>query len=259
MFEKLCRLAEWAKLQRMLWAVILVFALLGFGITTAAFLVDLLDGIEASWAKGAVALIRAHLKLDEDVASFLRSVSLTLIGVSVPYILIVCQQRKAVISALASGYWVNFLRHFVGKERKLIVLPPGHLITLETDSAIEQTKELFARRWGVELQEEPIAGTGRTAFIVYRDGQELPVVVDMCRNLTVLGEIIENELGRFLGGTLCTAETKFAYLSEKYFRHLEKEWISKMDLVRTIVVLDGVDDPKFEKIIEGVPKNDLKP
>lgn len=255
MFERLCRLAEWAKLQRLLWAVILVFALLGFGITTAAFLVDLLDGIEASWAKGAVALIRAHLELDEDVASFLRSVSLTLIGVSVPYILIVCQQRKAVISALASGYWMNFLRHFVGKERKLIVLPPGHLITLETDSAIEQTKELFARRWGVELQEEAIAGTGRTAFVVYRAGQELPVVVDMCRNLTVLGEIIENELGRFLGGTLCTAETKFAYLSEKYFRHLEQEWISKMDLVKTIVVLDGADDPKFERLLRNVSKS----
>ncbi|MEW9922326.1 hypothetical protein AB2B41_22230 [Marimonas sp. MJW-29] len=250
MFETLCRLSEWAKLQRLVWAVILVFALLGFGITTAAFLVDLLDGIAAPWVQDMVSLIRKHLQLDEDIADFLRSVSLTLIGVSIPYILIVCQQRKAVISALASGYWLNFLRHFVGGDFKVVLLPPGHLITLETDSAINQTKAIFCSRWEIELREEYIKEAGRNVLVVYYDGQRLPVVVDMCRNLAVLGQIIENELGRVFGGTFCTAETKFAYLSKKYFTHLKSKWISKMDLVNSIMVLEGIEDPRFEAIIK---------
>jgi hypothetical protein len=249
MLERLCRAAEWLKLQRLVWAAIFAFALIGLGITTAASLVGILDGISSPWVLRLVTLTRAHLQLDEDLAGFLRSSFLTLIGISIPFALIVCQQRKAVISALAEGYWRNFLYHFVkaSSERtdnfKLLLLPPGHLITEETDSAIQQTKKRFSEKWSVELREEFIKEVGRSAFVMYRDGQRLNVAVDMCRNLAVLGRIVRDELGRILGGTFCTSETKFAYLAERYLSHLNTEWISKRDQSETITILKGIDDP----------------
>lgn len=71
----------------------------------------------------------------------------------------------------------------------------------------------------------------------------------MCRNLTILGDLVENELGKFLGGTFCTAETKFRYLSEQYFKHLDSVWVKPMDILGTIIVLKDLEDPRFEETI----------
>jgi len=248
-FERLCRAAEWLKLQRIIWVVVLVFALVGFSLTTAAMAVRILDGIDHPSVKYLVDTIKTHLAFDEDVAGLIRTVSMTMIGLSVPYIFIVCQQRKAVLNALAAGYWKSYLSRFVGTDYKFIVIPPAHLITVETDSAIKQSSKLLSGRANIELKNEFIDEASRSALVVYKDGERLPILVDMCRNLTILGDLVENELGKFLGGTFCTAETKFRYLSEQYFKHLNSVWIRPMDILGTIVILKDLDDPIFEETI----------
>ena len=86
-------------------------------------------------------------------------------------------------------------------------------------------------------------------FIAYADGKELPIAVDMCRNLNVLGDILSKEMNRPFGGLVRKVDTKFDYLAEKFFAMLQLEWAEYNKLSPTYYILSGPSDKEFKKYI----------
>ena len=249
----LCRVAEWLKLQRLAWLILLAFAVVGFLVSVSAYAARLLDGIGTPWATGLSDALTSQLSFDEDLQDFLLTVSLFFMGLSAPYLFVVCRQRKAVLEALASGYWKNYLHGFLHTDIKMFVLPPTHLICRDPKDFIALAKARLEREHGVEFREVRIPEAERTAFVAHRDGKPLPVAVDMCRNLHVLGDIISKEMNRPFGGTFCTVETKFDYLSKQFFATLKDEWSAFNGLSRSYFVLDGVSDPRLKQALAPEP------
>ncbi|MGR3413317.1 hypothetical protein [Pseudooceanicola nanhaiensis] len=124
MGARLCRAAEWLKLQRLAWLVLLTFATIGFFISVSAYAARILDGTRIVWAIDLSETLKSQLTFDEDLQDFLLKVSQFFIGLSAPYLFVVCRQRKAVLETLASGYWKNYLHGFLHTDIKMFVLPP---------------------------------------------------------------------------------------------------------------------------------------
>ncbi|MGS4984074.1 hypothetical protein ACVDG2_12070 [Pseudosulfitobacter sp. RP-4] len=238
---------------------LLTFAVLGFVVSISAYTVRLLDGSGLVWASSLSATLERQLRVDEDLQDFLLKVSIFFIGLSWPYLFVVCRQRVAVLQALASGYWKNYLHAFLHADVNLYILPPTDLICRDPAEFVALAKARLEIECEVEFIETSIPEAGRTALVAHIDGKPLPIAVDMCRNLHVLGDIISKEMSRPLGGTFCTVETKFEYLSKQFFATLESEWASYNNLSQSYFILDGISDPRLKRAIELSIEANLPP
>lgn len=245
----LCRAAEWLKLQRLAWLALLLFAVFGFAISVSAYAVRLLEGAGLERAASLANVLSGQLEFGKDAQDLLLKISLFFIGLSAPYLFVVCRQRIAVLEALASGYWRNYLMGFLRTDLTMFILPPSYMICKNPQTFVGLTKTQIETENGIELRETWVPEAGRSAFIAHVDGKELPIAVDMCRNLNVLGDILSKEMNRPFGGLVCKVDTKFDYLAEKFFAMLQLEWAEYNKLSQTYYVLNGPRDGEFKKLI----------
>lgn len=247
----LCRIAEWLKLQKLAWGAVLLFAGLGFAVAVAVSVVRYLGQSSPEFLTAALNYVRQTLLPSDEAAGFLREVTIFLLPLAASFFFLVCQQRQAVINTLADGYYRNYLSKVREHDpRTIVLIKPTFGICVDEGNYLRDTIAILSEALSVEIREEYAGKSGRSVHAVYRGSEQLPVVVDFCRNQSVLGDIVRNEINGKFGGTFCRPEYKFEFLSERVFDRLKDEHLSNLrDKTRVRVV--SVDD--LSSIADLVP------
>lgn len=224
-----CRIVEILKLQRLLWAGVIVAALFGLLVAFSVFIVSGFENSESDFMRGAADFLRHLVLFDPATADLISNVCLTILGFALPFMFVVCHQRRAVVSALASGYWNNYLSHLLNSNYRIVLIQPGFINNETAGLHLTEFKKYLEESQNIELRDETVEGARRSALVVYRsmaDGTSLrlPVAIDLCRNLSILGDIVQKEINAPFGGLVCKEEYKFEFLSEIYFRYLRSYW-----------------------------------
>lgn len=246
----LCRIAEYLKLQRLMWALVLVFAALGFTISILALFARLFKEQNIPFVTSALKWFADNLPMSPEVEGVLRGVCLTFIPLALTFGFVVCRQRQAVIDALVLGYWKNYLsRLLTGTTFDVVIIQATYGLYQDTELFIAEVRRQFEDEFGVDMSDEVVTGTKRTAYRAYRDGQPLNVIFDFSRNLVPLGAIVDSELGKPFGGTLCRPEDKFDFIAERIYKKLREDWLSHVDLNSRVTVVSHTDLVKIRQIL----------
>lgn len=224
-----CRIVEILKLQRLLWAGVIVAALFGLLVAFSVFIVSGFENSESDFMRGVAEFLRHLVLFDPATADLISNVCLTILGFALPFMFVVCHQRRAVVSALASGYWNNYLSHLLNSNYRIVLIQPGFINNETAGLHLTEFKKYLEESQNIELRDEIVEGAKRSALVVYKstpDGTlvRLPIAIDLCRNLSILGDIVQKEINAPFGGIVCKEEYKFEFLSEIYFRYLRAYW-----------------------------------
>lgn len=238
----LCQIAEWLKLQRLAWGALLVFAAVGFAVAAAFSLARILGQSSPEILSAVLDYIRRTFLPSDEATGYVREISIFLLPLAATFFFVVCQQRKAVINTLADSYYRNYISKVREHDPRTIVLvKPTFGICVDEGNYLRDTIAMITKKLKVEVREEYAGSPGRSVHAVYKNSQSLPLVFDFCRNQSILGDIVQNELNGKFGGIFCRAEFKFEFLSEKVFQRLDDEHLSNLrDKSRVRVV--SVDD-----------------
>lgn len=250
----LCRIAEYLKLQRLVWGLILLFAAIGFLISLLAFFSRLFKDQDIPILTTALKWFSDLLPLNPEAEGVLRTVSLTFIPLAITFGFVVCRQRQAVIDALVEGYWKNYLSHMLnGTNFDMVIVRATYGLSKNPELLIGQIKLRFQEELGITLRDEPIVGTQRTGHRAYRDERPLNVVFDFSRNLIPLGAIVDSELGKPLGGTFCRPEYKFDFIAERIYKKLTDDWLSLFDFNSRVMIVSHHDWQRIKSILDSKP------
>lgn len=240
--KTLCRIAEYLKLQRLVWSLILIFAAIGFMVSLLALLSRIVVDQDIPMITSTLKRFAELLPISPEVEGVLRSISLTLLPLAITFGFVVCRQRQAVIDALVHGYWKNYLSHLLkGTTLNVIIVRATYGLYQDPDLLIGQLTRRIQDELRIILADEFLPGAQRTGFRAYRDGKALDVVFDFSRNLIPLGAIVDSELGKPLGGTFCKPEYKFDFIVEKIYQKLEDDWLTRVDLNGRVTIVSHVD------------------
>lgn len=247
----LCRMAERLKLQRLIWLVLVALALIGLAVSTGLWFVRRFENGASPMLQEAVTIVRSLVSLDDGLGSVIGSISWSVLLFSAPFLLVVCHQRKAALAALASGYWTNYLQRLISTDYQIALFPPRYFLSRNVDAYLDQVRRQIETDYGIELRETFIKDlrVRRSALMVWKNGQELPIAVDLSRNLTALGDIVDNELSQRFGGIVCTPGYKFEFLAEQYFRRLRLDHLAEGDLNGRVTIVRHKQD--FHALLDG--------
>lgn len=254
----LCRASEWLKLQKLFWLVVFFFAAVGFLVSLGATIDRLAKNTGWAWLDAVAGVKLNPLRLNEDLEGMAFSTSLFLLGLSAPFLLVVCRQRQAVLDALAKGYWNNFLRHFLLSDYQVFILPPTRAIADDTTAYESLMRRKLEKEYGIELVESDISAANRKAYVVCVDGKALPVAIDFCRNLAVLDDILRREADIPLVRGICRTGEKFDYLVGEFFEALQSQWSEINSLSHLFYKLDPNGDRRLEAAIKSTTEGSAK-
>ncbi len=234
----LCRGAEWLSLQSLAWTALVMLALIGIFYTFIPALADFTASHAPALSVYFGALQNLIRLLGGDDGA-IRSFFWSLLAFCVTVRLVVCPRRKALIEALAEGYWTNFVAHIIEKtDFDLVVVRPTYGLYEDPDTYLGETVKAVEHALNVRLEERYLEAAGRAVFVARRDGLLQAQAFDFGRNLIVLGGIVKQEVERPFGGIVCTADTKFEFLSNKVYDRLAKEKIARLDPNGRVRIVD---------------------
>ena len=251
MKRRCCRIAEWLNLQSLAWSLLMVAALAGLVYTFIPAAIRLLASYVPA-VSGYVETIQGLVPLSGADAELVRGFFWSLLTLSLTFGVVVCPRRKAVVRALVDGYWTNYVSHLLEKsDLTLVVVKPTYGLCANPGLYLRETVAAIEADLGVSLEEQLIKSAGRTAFVVVRNGEALPLAFDFGRNLTVLGDMVRAELDGFLGGTVCTTDSKFEFLVDQIYRRLSQEWLQPLDLRKRVVLVARADVAGLRERLAG--------
>jgi hypothetical protein len=189
----------------------------------------------------------------QEALEALNSVCLVLLPLSITFAVVVCNQRRAVIGALAKGYWENYLKAILEStdtQKKIFVLIPTYAIVNNVPFYQKQIRQKLERELEVQIEDRLIEGTGRTGWILKKGGNETHAICDVCRNLTTLGDILISE-SRTRIDFICKAEHKFNLLGDYFSKYLKSEYLKTYDLSHRVSVLPPGDYSSLRQELAG--------
>ncbi len=169
------------------------------------------------------------------------------IGIAGTFALFVVPRRKAVLKALADGFFNNFIKRVVpplrNDNKKLLIMKPEYDVFDIEDYEGNVAKELRSHNLYVDTGSK--IGTGRNTrtlwLIKQNEGTNPSVYFDLGRNLTVLKDLTDREMEfpAIVNKTLCRKETKYICLRNSYFKTLSNLYSNKYE--PQVIFIDGKD------------------
>lgn len=169
------------------------------------------------------------------------------ISVAATFIAFVVPRRKAVLKALADGYFNNFIKRIVPSLREskknLVIVKPNYEVFDVTDYEDKITSDLGKHGFYVETGAK--LGTGpntRIVWLIKEDKDTSPsVYLDLGRNLSVLKDLTDREMSSpaLINKGLCRKETKYKCLRNSYFSALHDLYSKKYE--PNVVFVDSDD------------------
>jgi hypothetical protein len=152
-----------------------------------------------------------------------------LLGAALVFWGFACPQRTAVLRALASGYYNNFLKRVIEATgaSKIVVMRPAYDVLADPRTYEKDVVGGLTAR-GLDVTSERVgpAEDPRTILAVKKNkGNAQLVYLDISRNLTVLKDLTDEEMRWFPTNKICTAETKYKCLRRSYFRVLWESYV----------------------------------
>lgn len=152
------------------------------------------------------------------------------IFVAATFVIFVVPRRKAVLNALADGYFENFVKRVLPSlresEKKLLIMKPNYGVLKVTDYEDKIASDI--RDHGLYVEPGARLGEGRDTRVVWlvKDDKDTSpsVYFDLARNLSVLSDLTDREMSSlsFMNKSLCRPETKYRCLRNSYFGSLHR-------------------------------------
>ncbi len=253
--ELLCRLVEFLKVHRTIWLLVLAIACVGIFFTvyyglfiSGNIFYSTSTPSDPLGRHSSYTWLSTRTPINATTIGWLESIFFACLGLGFTFCFVVCRQRKAVIAALAAGYWRSHLegalKWFTEQDAapRIIILKPTFKV-LEDVGYFENEIVRSLRQGRPELDIEPqtVGEPPRTAWTLKdRNGTNVAVIIDFARNLTALKDLVESEAFGPVGKVFWPPRSKYEFLRDEYFRFFHKEHL-KDTYEDRVTIVDGGD------------------
>lgn len=183
------------------------------------------------------------------------------ITTSTIYIFKIPEIRRISIQIIAAGYYENFLHGVIKKvysdigsvENSILIILPGYSL-VESKKLYWDSFRSFAEKHGfVFSQETTDSDFGRNIFTIMRkDGEKIPIFLDMPTTLTNLKKIIELEEHSPVGTLRDVGSVKKRfYLLRDQFQEEIRQYVDEHDW-GNVRFIEGKSVRKFEQEISDI-------
>lgn len=225
-----CKAWDWLTCSGLLWALLCVlFALVWVFVTY--FEAPVVSNLVPQEIDPFVKTVLSDKVTRDGILAFVAAA----ISVAATFVIFVVPRRKAVLKALADGYFKNFIKRIVPSlresKKKLLIMKPNYEVFDVTDYEDKIASDLSKN--GLYVETGAKLGLGRDTRVVWlvkEDKDASPsVYFDLARNLSVLRDLTDREMSfpAFMNMGLCRHETKYRCLRNSYFSTLHSLY-SKM-------------------------------